>query len=88
MSRTSFAFHFRRTAGVAPLTYLTQWRMHLAERALREEDTPVAVLARSPRLHLGKRLQARHRHRAQALSDRRESRTLEDTEAQSLSLVS
>lgn len=47
MSRTSFAFHFRRTAGVAPLTYLTEWRMHLAERALREEDTPVAVLARS-----------------------------------------
>lgn len=47
MSRTSFAFHFRRTAGVAPLTYLTEWRMHLAGRALREEDTPVAVLARS-----------------------------------------
>ncbi len=47
MSRTSFAFHFKRTAGVAPLTYLTEWRMHLAERALREEDTPVAVLARS-----------------------------------------
>lgn len=47
MSRTSFAFHFRQTAGVAPLTYLSEWRMHLAERALREEDVPVAVLARS-----------------------------------------
>lgn len=47
MSRTSFAFHFRQTAGVAPLTYLTEWRMHLAERALREEDVPVAILARS-----------------------------------------
>jgi AraC-like DNA-binding protein len=47
MSRTSFAFHFRTVAGVAPLTYLTEWRMRLAERALREERTPVAVVARS-----------------------------------------
>lgn len=47
MSRTSFAFHFRTVAGVAPLTYLTDWRMRLAERALREERTPVAVIARS-----------------------------------------
>jgi AraC-like DNA-binding protein len=47
MSRTSFAFHFRTVAGVAPLTYLTEWRMHLAERALREERTPVASIARS-----------------------------------------
>jgi len=47
MSRTSFAVHFRTAAGVAPLTYLAQWRMHLAERALREERTPVAVVARS-----------------------------------------
>jgi AraC-like DNA-binding protein len=47
MSRTSFAFHFRTTAGVAPLTYLTEWRMHLAERALRDEKAPVASIARS-----------------------------------------
>ncbi|MGJ4946589.1 cupin domain-containing protein [Bradyrhizobium sp. HKCCYLS1011] len=47
MSRTTFAFHFRSVAGAAPLTYLTEWRMRLAERALREETTPVAVLARS-----------------------------------------
>jgi AraC-like DNA-binding protein len=47
MSRTSFAFHFRTVAGVAPLTYLAEWRMHLAERALRDESTPVAVVARS-----------------------------------------
>lgn len=47
MSRTSFAFHFRTTAGVAPLAYLTEWRMHLAERALRDENTPVASIARS-----------------------------------------
>ena len=48
MSRTSFAVHFRAAAGVPPLTYLSDWRMRLAERALREEDKiPVAVLARS-----------------------------------------
>jgi AraC-like DNA-binding protein len=47
MSLTTFAFHFKAVAGVAPLTYLTEWRMHLAQRALREEDTPVAVIARS-----------------------------------------
>ncbi len=47
MSRTSFALHFKAVAGVAPLTYLTGWRMRLAERALRENDVPVAVLARS-----------------------------------------
>jgi AraC-like DNA-binding protein len=47
MSRTTFALHFRAAVGVAPLTYLTAWRMRLAERALREEDTPVAVVARS-----------------------------------------
>ncbi len=47
MSRTTFALHFKRAAGVAPLTYLTEWRMRLAERALREENVPVAGLARS-----------------------------------------
>ena len=47
MSRTSFSFHFKAAAGVAPLTYLTSWRMRLAERALREESTPVATIARS-----------------------------------------
>lgn len=47
MSRTTFALHFKSVAGVAPLTYLTEWRMHLAQRALREGTVPVAVLARS-----------------------------------------
>ena len=47
MSRTTFALHFRKVAGVAPLTYLTEWRMRLAERALREETTLVAGVARS-----------------------------------------
>ncbi|MGF7190415.1 AraC-like DNA-binding protein [Robbsia andropogonis] len=47
MSRTTFAFHFRTIAGVAPLTYLTEWRMRLAERALRDENTPIAIVAQS-----------------------------------------
>lgn len=35
MSRTSFAVRFRAMMGVPPLTYLTQWRMQLARRAIR-----------------------------------------------------
>jgi AraC-like DNA-binding protein len=47
MSRTTFVSYFKTVSGLAPLTYLTQWRMRLAERALREENTPVSVLAQS-----------------------------------------
>jgi AraC-like DNA-binding protein len=47
MSRTRFAVHFKSVAGVAPLTYLTAWRMRLAERALREDDTSIFELAAS-----------------------------------------
>jgi AraC-like DNA-binding protein len=45
MSRTTFASHFREIAGVPPLTYLTEWRMRLAEQALRETATPMASIA-------------------------------------------
>ncbi len=45
MSRTTFALRFRTTAGVPALTYLTEWRMRLAERALRDGATPVAAIA-------------------------------------------
>src|SRR5271155_2397659 len=45
MSRTTFAQHFKTVAGISPLAYLTRWRMRLAERALREEVTPVSALA-------------------------------------------
>jgi AraC-like DNA-binding protein len=45
MSRTRFAVAFKATAGVAPLTYLTEWRMRLAQRALRDEATPIRQLA-------------------------------------------
>jgi AraC-like DNA-binding protein len=47
MSRTTFALHFKSVAGIAPLAYLTTWRMRPAERALREENTPVSKLVRS-----------------------------------------
>ncbi len=45
MSRTRFAEQFKAVAGEAPLAYLARWRMRLAEHALRQGDTPVAVLA-------------------------------------------
>ena len=47
MSRTTFVSRFTTVAGVAPLTYLTEWRMRLAERALREEATPVSAVGQS-----------------------------------------
>jgi AraC-like DNA-binding protein len=47
MSRTSFAVHFKSIAGVAPLAYLTEWRMRLAQRTLREEDASVSDIAGS-----------------------------------------
>lgn len=47
MSRTRFAVHFKDIAGVAPLTYLTEWRMRLAQRSLREDTVTIAQLADS-----------------------------------------
>ncbi len=51
MSRTTFALHFKTVTGVTPLTYLTEWRMRLADRALREENVPVAVLGSLSAIH-------------------------------------
>ncbi|MGI5461143.1 AraC family transcriptional regulator [Streptomyces sp. CA-249302] len=45
MSRATFALRFKEAAGVPPLTYLLNWRMRLAARHLRQEQTPVAVIA-------------------------------------------
>ncbi|PIO97193.1 AraC family transcriptional regulator [Pleomorphomonas carboxyditropha] len=47
MSRTVFAVYFKSVAGVPPLTYLTEWRMRLAERALKESNKPLAAVASS-----------------------------------------
>ncbi|WP_372453420.1 helix-turn-helix domain-containing protein [Streptomyces iranensis] len=45
MSRTTFSEHFRVVAGIPPMTYLKRLRIHLAERSLRTEDTPIGKLA-------------------------------------------
>ena len=47
MSRTTFASHFKAVTGVAPLTYVTEWRMRLAQRAPGGGNKGVAVVARS-----------------------------------------
>jgi AraC-like DNA-binding protein len=47
MSRTSFATHFKSVAGVAPLSYLTEWRMLLARRALRDDQHTISQIATS-----------------------------------------
>lgn len=44
MSRTGFTEHFRTVVGVAPMEYLTRWRMGLACRLLRE-GVPVKVVS-------------------------------------------
>lgn len=49
MSRTTFATRFRAVSGMTPLTYLGQWRMLLAQRALHDADVSMRSLA----THLG-----------------------------------
>jgi AraC-like DNA-binding protein len=44
MSRTAFAVRFKAIMGLAPLTYLTDWRMRLARRGL-ADGIPIATLA-------------------------------------------
>ena len=45
MSRTTFAERFRTVAGVPPITFLSRWRIVLAQRALRDRDARVGALA-------------------------------------------
>jgi AraC-like DNA-binding protein len=45
MSRTAFAVAFKAIAGVAPLAYLTEWRMRLAQRELARGATTAASFA-------------------------------------------
>lgn len=44
MSRTTFATRFKAVAGVAPLAYLAQWRMRLAQHSLRQDDSSIAEI--------------------------------------------
>lgn len=45
MSRAAFAAYFKNIAGIAPVAYLTAWRMRLAQHALREESLSISTLA-------------------------------------------
>jgi len=45
MSRTSFAERFRKRVGMAPLEYLTRWRMTLARSDLRRNGDNLAKIA-------------------------------------------
>ncbi|MFK3796011.1 MULTISPECIES: AraC family transcriptional regulator [unclassified Pseudomonas] len=45
MSRAAFCAYFKQVAGIAPITYLTMWRMRLAKRALVEERVQVSEMA-------------------------------------------
>lgn len=45
MSRSKFAQQFKTMVGMPPLSYLTQWRMRLAMRWLRQEGRSVGAVA-------------------------------------------
>jgi AraC-like DNA-binding protein len=45
LSRSAFARRFSALLGVAPLTYLTEWRMSLARERLRQSDERLAAIA-------------------------------------------
>jgi AraC-like DNA-binding protein len=47
LSRSAFARHFSELLGVAPLTYLVDWRMALARERLRDTDAGLATIAES-----------------------------------------
>lgn len=47
LSRSAFARRFTAQLGVAPLAYLTDWRMALARERLRDTDDGLAAIAGS-----------------------------------------
>jgi AraC-like DNA-binding protein len=47
LSRAAFARRFNHELGVAPLTYLTDWRMALAREQLRDSNDGIAAIAQS-----------------------------------------
>jgi AraC-like DNA-binding protein len=47
MSRTAFSVRFKAAAGVAPLVYLANWRMLLAQQRLQQTSMPISVIAAS-----------------------------------------
>ena len=47
LSRSAFARRFHELLGVAPLTYLNDWRMALARERLRDTDARLAAISQS-----------------------------------------
>lgn len=47
MSRAAFAMYFKAVSGITPMTYLTQWRMQLAKRALRRKGAHIGEVGRT-----------------------------------------
>ena len=45
MSRTGFAVRFKQLVGVAPLSYLVQWRMSLAKERILNSSDPIGSIA-------------------------------------------
>lgn len=46
-SRSTFALHFKQRVGMAPLEYLTRWRMDLAIKALKASDSSVSSIGQA-----------------------------------------
>jgi AraC-like DNA-binding protein len=87
MSRATFAVHFKASAGITPLAYLAQWRIRLAERALRDGDDAISSLgyslgyaSESAFSNAFKRLvgEAPARYRANARARKREVRDVKE----------
>jgi AraC-like DNA-binding protein len=47
LSRTALAEHFTRSTGMAPMQFVSQWRLRLAAEALRHTDQPIKGIAES-----------------------------------------
>ncbi len=45
MSRSSFAARFKELTGVAPLDYVTSWRMHKAKSLLKQGNVAISDVA-------------------------------------------
>jgi AraC-like DNA-binding protein len=45
LSRSAFFARFSRTVGLAPMEYVTAWRMAIAKRLLRDDDLPISQVA-------------------------------------------
>jgi AraC-like DNA-binding protein len=45
MSRTAFAQTFKRTVGISPMDYLTQWRMTLAAKRMQDTRDTISSIA-------------------------------------------